>query len=60
MEANFGIAAVSITTVFNALAGDKGAITGEQYTVYTEARDAILADHGITLEDYFTWCEEQE
>lgn len=59
METNFAAAADRITAVFNAIAGDTGAITGERYIDYTEARDAILADHGITLEDYITWCDEQ-
>lgn len=53
-------AAATIAAVFDAIAGDKGAITGEQYVAYTKARDAILTVHGITLADYLTWCEDQE
>lgn len=53
-------AANAIAAVFDAIAGDRGAITGEQYIAYTKARDAILTVHGLTLKDYLTWCEDQE
>lgn len=50
----------AITAIFNTIADNAGAITGEQYTAYTVARDSVLARHGITLQDYLTWCDDQE
>lgn len=60
MKNDIALADDAIASVFDMLAEATGAITDERFAAYTAARDAILARHGITLQDYLTWCDDQE